>query len=337
MKKMLIALLLLLLVMPASAQSGYEPTNAAPGEFSRMGFLPRNIAMGNAVSMLSTGSMSSYYNPAGAVFQEGNSFQSAYTVLSLDRHLNYLSFTRRFEFFSAKDTVEPREPRATAGVSAGLINSGVSNIDERDNQGYKRGSLSTSEICYFVSLSNKFSKRLALGFMVRIYHYRLYDKVSANATGFDIGAIYRISDNINASLVISDLNAKYKWDTSPLYGNEGTSTTDLFPTTKKLGISYLHQFNEAMSLLGTAEFESNSYGRRLVRAGAELKLLPEVYLRAGIDNILIGASDFELPLPSAGFSTAREVFNIIAGVEYAFVPEPYAKSYRHIIGLNINF
>ena len=90
-----------------------------------MGFGARGIGMGNAMSSVTTGNLVSYYNPALSPFQENNSFQTGYSFLSLDRSLNFLSFTRKFDFYSAKDTSADRKPSRTAGISAGIINSGV--------------------------------------------------------------------------------------------------------------------------------------------------------------------------------------------------------------------
>lgn len=331
---------ILLFVVSTSAafpQTGYEPTNAAPGDFARMGFLPRNIAMGNASAALTSGELSSFYNPAGAVFQEGNSFQAASTYLTLDRSLNYLSFTRKFEFFSKKDTVEPRVPRAVAGVSAGVIHSGVSEIDGRDNQGLKTGPLSTMENLYFVSLSNRITPKLAVGFSVKIYHYRLYDQVSSTATGFDAGIVYRLTENLSAAFVLADLNAKYKWDTAPLYGNEGTSTTDKFPTTKRFGICYKAPAFADFSPLVTADAEFNSYGRKLLRFGVEAGYQDYLVLRGGLDNYNVSGSEVELPQPAAGFTVKKDIGGYVFAVEYAFVNEEYSRSARHVFGLNVNF
>ncbi len=98
----------------------------------------------------------SYYNPAVTPFQENNSFQAGYSFLSFDRSLNFLNFTRKFDFYSAKDSVsEFRKPRTTAGLSVGIINSGIGNIDGRDNNGLPTGELSTSENQFFIGLANK--------------------------------------------------------------------------------------------------------------------------------------------------------------------------------------
>ncbi len=312
------------------AQPKFEPTNASPGEFSRAGFLPRGMSMGNAASAITSGNLSAYYNPALSVFQEESFAQASYTFLALDRNLNFLNFTRKFEFGN-KTAGGP--PKATAGLSVGIINSGVSNIDGRDNQGFKTGTLSTSENLLFFAFANKFSDKVALGFGVRIYYYRLYDKINTTATGFDLGVIYTVSDNLRAAFVLQDLNSQYKWDTSPIYNTDGMSSINKFPTTKKIAVSYNERNIEAL-LAGELEF--NSYGRKLLRIGIEKELIRGFHLRAGLDNIVLNNKD-ELMQPTAGIGIVKNISGYTLIFDYAFVVEQYSQTPRHSIGVGINY
>lgn len=98
------------------------------GSFSRMGFGARGMGMGNAMAAVIDGNLVSYYNPALSAFQNDNYFQTSYSFLSLDRALNFLNFTKKFEFGKSKK-------KRTAGISIGIINAGVSGIKGTDNQG----------------------------------------------------------------------------------------------------------------------------------------------------------------------------------------------------------
>ena len=57
--------------------------------------------------------------------------------------------------------------------------------------------------------------------------------------------------------MVSDLNSKYKWDSSPVYGTDGTSSENKFPFMKKIGLSYS---NKESKILLSAEFESSNAG-----------------------------------------------------------------------------
>ncbi len=132
-----IAVLVLVLAFSVQAQSQFSEINSMPGAFSRMGFGARGMGMGNAISAVKDGNLVSYYNPALAPFQEGNSFQTSYSFLSLDRTLNFINFTRKFEMGRQVDADGNAKPKSTAGISVGLINAGVSKIDARDSEGNK--------------------------------------------------------------------------------------------------------------------------------------------------------------------------------------------------------
>ncbi|GAB4300886.1 MAG: PorV/PorQ family protein [Ignavibacteriaceae bacterium] len=315
------------------AQPEQSKIAGKPGAFSRLGFGAEGIGMGNALSAVIYGELTGYYNPALSVFQEGNSFQSSYSFLSLDRSLNFLSFTRKFDFFSKRRSEDTTKPQATAGISIGLINSGVNNIDGRDNQGNPTGPLSTSENQFFGAFSVKITDQFAFGIAAKFYYYKLYEEITANSFGLDFGILYRVSGQLTASLVVSDLNSKYKWDTTPVYGQDGTILEDKFPMLRKIGISYF--FNE-LNLLASAEFENSDAETNIIRAGIEYQIYEGLYIRGGIDQLDLSNSDV-LPKPSAGFSFHKELAGFIAGVHYAFVPEQYSPEDRHVVGLSINF
>jgi hypothetical protein len=316
------------------AQPKFSSISSMPGAFSRMGFGARGIGMGNAMSALVDGNLVSYYNPALTVYQENNSFQTSYSFLSLDRALNFLNFTRRFEFYSSKDSsVENPKPRATAGISVGIINSGVSKIDGRDNQGIKTGDLSTSENQFFLGLANRFSDKLSIGVSIKFYYYKLYEEISTNSVGIDIGALYRINDMWNLSLMVADINSKYKWDTSPVYEEQGSNIEDKFPVLKKIGLSYR---NQQFGLFVSAEVENSNAETNILRLGAEYNLFENLFIRGGIDQFNISNSDFPAK-PALGFSYFKEFGTVIFGVDYAFMIEQYSPYDRHIVGLSVNF
>jgi len=328
-------ILILLLFSGASiAQPQFSEMSVKPGAFSRMGYGARGIAMGNSMSAVIEGELVSYYNPAVTTFQDGNSVLTGYSFLALDRSLNFLSFTRRFDFYSKKDSliVNPK-PRNSAGFSIGLINAGVSKIDGRDNNGLPTGELSTSENQFFLALANRFSEKLAVGITAKLYYYKLYEKITTTSFGIDIGAVYRVNNEFTVSLAIIDINSKYKWDTSPVYEQEGTITEDKFPILKKIGVSY---FNQGIGLLASLEFENSNAETNILRGGIEYNIYNGFYLRGGIDQFNLSNSDWPVR-PSLGFSFYKSFGSLVLGVDYAFVIEQYSSSDRHIIGLNFNF
>lgn len=326
--------LVVLLGLNGIAQPKFSSISSMPGAFSRMGFGARGIGMGNAMSSVVEGNLVSYYNPALIVHQENNSFQTSYSFLSLDRSLNFLNFTKRFEFYSKKDSaVENPKPRATAGISVGIINAGVSKIDGRDNQGIKTGDLSTSENQFFLGLANRFSDKFSIGIAVKFYYYKLYEEINSSSVGFDIGALYKLNENWIVSAMISDINSKYKWDTAPVYELQGSTTEDKFPILKKAGVSYR---NKNLGLIASAEFENSNAETNILRIGAEYNVIENLFVRGGLDQFNLSNKDFP-PKPALGFSYFKKFGSIIFGVDYAFAVEQYSPYDRHIVGLSINF
>lgn len=325
MKKKIITILSLVLVISLHAQPEFSSIASKPGAFSRMGFGARGIGMGNAMSAVTTGELNSYYNPALNSFQEGRSFHTSYSFLSLDRSLNFLNFTTKFG--------DGEGGRAIPGITVGIINAGVDNIDARDNQGNKFDNLSTSENQFFLSLSNRFSKKFAIGVAFKFYYYKLYEDITASSLGFDIGALYLLNDNITLSFMISDINSKYEWDTSNLYGTSGNTTTNKFPILKKIGVAY--KFDEP-NIIASLEFENSNAETNYIRVGAEYNIFENLYVRGGVDRINI--SNFDIPVrPALGFSYFYQLSIGVVGINYAFAIEPYSSFDQHIVGLNINF
>lgn len=316
------------------AQPKLSEMAVSPGAFSRIGFGARGIGMGNAMSSLTEGELVSYYNPAITPFQEKNSFQAGYSFLTLDRALNFFNYSRKFDFFSAKDTIaETRKPRTTAGLSIGAINSGVRNIDGRNNDGFPTGELSTSENQFFIGLAVRISEKISIGISAKFYYYSLYEDVSSTSLGFDVGALYRVNENFNVALVIADLNSKYKWDTSPVYQTEGLTSEDKFPGLRKIGVSYR---NKDLGLLGAVDFENSSVKTNILRAGIEYNIYDRFFIRGGVDQFNLSNTDWPVK-PSIGFSFFQPFGNLVVGVDYAFQIEHYSSADRHIVSVNFNF
>lgn len=324
----------LLFISVLAAQPEFSSISTQPGAFSRMGFGARGMGMGNAMSAVKYGNLVAYYNPALSVFQKDNSFQTSYAILSLDRKLNFLNFTKKFSLPSKRRGIsKTKESNLMAGISIGLINAGVSDIIGRDNQGNNNGTFSTTENQFFFSFAKEFSKKLALGISVKFYHYNLFQDVTATGTGFDFGGIYSVNEHLNFSLVITDLNSKYKWDTTPALQQNGSQTENKFPLLKKIGASY---FSKEYKTLIAAELESSNAGTTIFRIGVEHYLTKNITVRGGIDQYNLRNSDFPVR-PSLGVSFIKKIGNFLVSVDYAFVAERYSPEDRHIVGISARF
>jgi hypothetical protein len=283
----------------------------------RMGFGARGMAMGNAMTAVISGDLQSYYNPAIVPFESVPTAIASYGVLSLDRRLNYLSYTKNL--------------KPNAGFSLSMINSGVGNIDGRDRDGIHTGTYSTSENAFFLSFGLHPNSNFAFGVTAKILYYSLFDEMKSTTAGIDIGVIYLLSQEVTVGAVVQDINAKYKWDSSKLYGQLGNSSSDYFPLRKRIGVSWMPQ---DFPIIVSGEFESIGSALYL-RTGSEIKVYDGVYIRGGIDQIAMNA---DLPAkPAIGISLQTRVANWTPSFDYAYIFEPYSPSGIHILSLALRF
>jgi len=307
-------LLLSILSHGASAQLGGQP-----GDYSRMGFGARGMGLGNAMTAVVTGDVAGYYNPAVIPLATVRSASASFGILSLDRQLNFLVITL------------PLPP--AAGVSAGIINSGVSNIDGRDADGEQTGPMKTTEDQAFLGFGLRFPTGLSVGINLKLYYYHLYTDMSSTTVGIDLGALYALNRALSVGFSVKDISSKYKWDSSVLYGEQGSAVVDRFPMLYTGGLAY--SLPDSLGLI-SADIEFTNVQSTTLRLGAEIVVIPEIALRAGVDRIDLREKGMGIR-PAFGF-TAKEPFGSwTPAINYAYVIEPFAPSGMHMISLGIIF
>ncbi|RPI01393.1 MAG: PorV/PorQ family protein [Ignavibacteriae bacterium] len=308
------------MIIPVVAISQLANSNSAGGRAGaamRMGFGARGLAMGNAMTSVINGDVQSYYNPAVVPFETEPTFAVTYGILSLDRKLNYLSYTKNL--------------KPNAGFSLSIINAGVGNIDGYDRNAVQTGTLSTSENAFLLSFGLKPAEKFSLGVSVKVLYYSLYESVKSTTAGVDVGALYLLSQEWTLGAVVQDITAKYKWDTSKLYGQFGNTTAEYFPLRKRAGITWMPKEYPVM-LTGEVEAIGSAV---FLRAGSELKISEGVYVRGGLDQIAVNN---DVPAkPALGLSVQTKVGTWTPSFQYAYVFEPYSPSGLHILSIVLRF
>jgi hypothetical protein len=284
-----------------------------PGAFTRLGFNARGISMGNAMTSVLSGDISGMYNPAVSSFQDDHLINLSYSFLSLDRNLNFVSYTKNFKL--------PNQSQGGAGITFAWINSGVSNIDGRDIDGFSIGTLSTSENQFLFAPSIRISDKVSLGIGFKFYLSKLYEGVTAKSLAFDVGGIYKVNDKMNIGLTIKDLNAKYEWNTTDLYGQLGNTTKEKFPILYTLGVSYFLPKNFGLVSL---DFETSNKKSNIFKLGTEIYPVKDIKFRAGFDRLDLSAVDvFGGSRGMFGLGYQKAFSNYIVGIDYSFVIEPF--------------
>jgi hypothetical protein len=310
------ALLAIALFVPtgSNAQIG-----GRPGAFSRMGFGARGIGMGNALSAVTEGDVVGYYNPALLPWMETRHAQVSYGILSFDRTLNFVDYSQ---------SLPP-----SAGLSIGIINAGVHDIDGRDADGVATGPLRTSENQAFLGFAVRFPAGFSVGLNIKLYYYHLYTDISSTTVGLDVGALYKIDEHLTIAATVRDINSKYKWDTSSLYGQEGQGSIDNFPQLYIAGISY--RLGDSLAVL-SGEVQFTNVKTIWARFGVEVPVIREITVRGGVDRIDLKEKGNGVA-PAVGLTARKNFDRWTPALSYAYVFEPFATSGIHFISLAVTF
>ena len=328
----------LLALLPATGAWGQST-----GAFSRMGFGARGIAMGNALAADASGNASPYYNPALAPHTMQQQIMLSSAFMRFDREMQFVQFAT------------PIQPRA--GLAAGFIHAGVSNIDGRDASGYHTQTYSTDEFAFFLAFGTRLGPRFTAGVGLQLFRTDLAEGVDPeHSIGIDAGLLFDATDRLRLALTMDDLLARYSWDTSGLYGAEGGATSDRFPLRLRVGASYrlraprvqlLAEYESRVSemeyrvrstqRIGSAPVEGFETQRATfyeagMRIGAEYEFSDFLAFRAGLDRIGRALSG---NAPSAGLALEKPIGNLTLRAEYGLALEPPDAGMLHLITLRI--
>lgn len=341
----------LLLFLAAMLSFGFHPAEVAAqnggfaGASTRLGYSARGLALGNAMSAVTSEGAFSYYNPAQAALERGAQ-QTDFTV-------GLLSFDRVLQSAGAQFALPP-----TAGLSFTLLRTGVNDIDGRTLSGYPTGTFDASEYQlasnFGIRLSEKFNAGIGLKFNLADYHQELSNAV---AVGVDLGFLYEISPRLNVAGSVRDLFANYSWNSQDLYDLEqGKNVINNFPTRIIFGLAWQE---EQFTLSG--DFEIQTYTSEVTqtevfvdngmlteiissetintsstqfRLGASWKAHERFTLRGGWN--LPETTNFDSWGLSSGFSIHLPFDVFSPSIDYAFVIEPYRISNMHVFSLRLN-
>lgn len=337
----IVGISLVSLAAPARAQEG-----GYAGAFTRMGFGPRGMAMGNAMTSVEDEGIYAHYNPALAAGVINDQFDVSVAAMAFNRSLNAVN---------AAFKLPPN-----AGIDIGILNAGVGNIDGRSSSGYFTGYFSTEQYQFFADFGVKLSHKLQAGVGIKLTYANFSKAVpAALGTGFDLGLLFQPTKHLSIGFAAQDLLSYYRWDTQKLYGTSGSlETKDRFPTRLKLGASYRFFNNK---LLVSTDFEnrieyashlltqvSNTFGTpqqyivshgvilntQQLRFGAAYRIDNHITVRAGWQfNDLRNTQNSNIP--SVGFSIHLPFDELSPSIDYAFLKEPNGVSYMHVFALRL--
>lgn len=338
--------MLIVVILLMTGQSVFAQNGGFAGAATRLGYGPRALAMGNAFTATTSEGIYSYYNPA--LVAESIGFKQ------LDLSVSSLEFDRVYQTLGANFKLPPN-----AGISIGLIRTGVTDIDERSLSGYPLGNFDIAEYQLFTSFGIKFNPKFNAGISFKINYANYHEELpSATAVGIDIGLLYKLSSSLNFGFTIQDMFANYTWNSSDLYSVlQSKNVVNTFPTRFIWGLTY--QSNEFTI---ATEYEVRSYlsevtsreifiegtstpsiiesttdistSSSALRIGGSWKAHTRFSLRGGYR--INDTSDFNSATLSTGFSIYLPFDTFSPSLDYAFVVEPYNVANMHVFALRLH-
>ncbi|NWF49606.1 MAG: PorV/PorQ family protein [Ignavibacteriaceae bacterium] len=249
--------LLLIFLIAGSALHAQTAGNTGLA-FLKYGFGARNIAMGDAGSVISNDVSALFYNPANLAFTQGTEF--------LFMHNEWIQDVRS-EVFGAKTEI--------FGIpfAAGFNVTTVSDIPVRTKPGPADATFSANYFFGSISGAYAVSQNLSAGATIKYLYEGLLDNESTGI-GFDLGASYRLNESgLTSAVSVKNLGSMNK------LRNEETK----LPAEIRVGVFYPYTLPEMkIDVITAAEYQKYiSTDDNHFNFGAEIKYNNLVALRGG--------------------------------------------------------
>ncbi|MGD0566568.1 MAG: outer membrane beta-barrel protein, partial [Candidatus Goldiibacteriota bacterium] len=210
-----------------------------------------------------------FYNPAGTVKLTGLELMAETYMLSFGRSINYVATADPFYIGKSLYALGFSWINYSSGSD---VQARLTNSDTPDSL------IGQSSNLFLFNVSTALSERLSIGGNFKFFSDSL-DKYTGTGVGFDLGAIYKVIDGLNAAVDISNISSNITWNLS--------AHIDTPPQTITAGISYEYRdiFGiKGISILPAADFVFDSYAGFEFKCGAELDINRIFYMRAGYNN-----------------------------------------------------
>jgi len=233
----------------------------------------RAAGMGGASVAVADDAEAGLFNPAGTMLLKGRHATASYRKMDLDRKLSFVSYAQGLK-------------EGDAGLAVSWINVGTSDIEERDANGEIIGDVKSYENLVALSFGKRFAQKILLGVNLK-YDQSTLANVSANGLGFDFGFLWGEKTPYRIGLAVYNIGLSHNWTTGDYWtnrGSSGSSTTDKFPISVKVGGAYRFYQNKVLAALDLEKREKQDL---LIRAGAEGWVNEYLALRAGYNRDVV--------------------------------------------------
>ena len=279
-----------------------EEGGGQPGAFLRMGVGVRAMGMGGTFTAVANDVSTAYWNPAGLATLSLTEILGTYSLLSMDRSHNYVSFA---------------VPLGSAGtIGASWINMSVNDIEGRDLFGRTTETFSNAENAFMLSYGYAVSEQLSIGGTVKYLNHSL-ERYNSTGFGFDAGILVKLSEFLRIGASVQDIYSQVMWNT-------GSSLSEKFPLTARVGAA-VTPLNLPVTV--GIDYEQVQDQASRIHAGLEVALKYGVGFRLGYDSGHIAAGAFVgVPLGPNSIQ-----------VDYSFGQDPIDRTLSHRASLLIRF
>jgi len=221
-------------------------------DFLQIGLGADAAGMGGAYTAVSTGAISTYWNPAGLAGMDGHQVALGHFSWLQDINLEHGSFAYSLD----NGTV----------LAASMTFLSYGKIEGYDADGYSTGDLNAYDWAGGLSAGYTINENLSIGITGKVINQKL-DEVSASAFAADFGVRCQM-EKVTFALVMSNFGTKLKFE----------DTEEKLPATARIGIA-ASPFNN--SFVTALEFEKKINGRSILRYGVELNFEDQYFIRSG--------------------------------------------------------
>jgi len=342
-------------------------------EFLSIGSGARGIALGNAVTALSSDINSAFYNPAGLVEIQDN------LQVSL-MHAEWFAGIGKYDYIGIGGPMKPKtagstKKRAMAGT---FIRFGVDNIANTLNLYDENGaidynnitSLSAADYAVLFSYAETFTDKISLGANVKIIHRRIGRLANSWGFGLDLGAKYKLNESFTLGVLAKDLTSTFNaWsynltqdEIDALVSTNNEVPSNSIEITKpriQLGIGYQKRFylnktnEEAVRKTGKSiglafglDFDITTDGKRNVllsanpisvnpAAGLELDYAGLLFLRGGVSNFQKSTTltEKEFLAMQPSAGLGIRLWNVRLDYTFSNLGDQQEKNYSHVVSL----
>ena len=282
------AMVLIFLVLPASAQSKVGTTAAA---FLEVGVGARNVGMGESVSATVDDVTAMYWNPAGLVALAGGEVGFQYTEWYAGTSLQYAAGAVRMG------------NAGTVGVHVNLMDSGEMDVTTLEFEDGTGETFRVQDLSVGLSYARALTTNFALGGTLKYVRSSVW-RMAASAVAVDLGVQYATPfsglklgfsiSNFGGEMQLAgdnttvrvDLDPQTSGDNDGLLADLDTRAWDL-PLLFRIGVAYeLLQTEQASVTLTTdALYPNNNY--QYLNVGGEVGFRDLLFVRGGYSNLFL--------------------------------------------------